>query len=243
MRHLLWYFCLLLIFQTSQSLLAPTSVLTRPISKNTEIPLAASEIRGDGQEHAEVEVKIEAVQSTQFNHPFRSYSKFVARRPFASNLLQGFILFGLSDVIAQLMFGPAVPVPFSLPRAWNAAVFGGFYSGVLISQWILLLDRWLPGSGLGWRTGTKVAANAFIFGLVGNSCNVFFRNFLSPGSTLSSARHHVKKVMWTVFWADMKVFPPADAICFAFVPPHLRPAFTGIVSLCWNTYVSLVANH
>ena len=178
---------------------------------------------------------------------------------------------------------------FSTLRAFNAALFGAFYSGFLISQWILLLDRWLPGSGLGWRTGTKVAANAFIFGLIGNSCNVFVRNFLLSGSTLASggtergakrrklhtlvlpykmrtllkhhenyhssfqpfsrftslvaARLHVAKNVWKVFWADMKLFPPADAICFAFVPPHLRPAFTGVISLCWNTYVSLVANH
>ncbi|GMH54956.1 hypothetical protein TrRE_jg8733 [Triparma retinervis] len=128
-------------------------------------------------------------------------------------------------------------------RTMNAGLFGALYSGVLISQWILLMDRYLPGSGLGWRTGTKVAANAFVFGLVGNSCNVFCRNFLAPGSTFASSRRHVEQVMWRVFWADMKVFPPADAVCFAFVPPHLRPAFTGVVSLCWNTYVSIVANH
>lgn len=107
--------------------------------------------------------------------PFEVYSSFVARRPFLSNILQGFILFCLSDIMAQVFFSAQAVSSFSVMRAINAAVFGALYSGVLISQWILLLDRWLPGSGLGWRTGTKVAANAFVFGLVGNSCNVFCR--------------------------------------------------------------------
>jgi hypothetical protein len=107
--------------------------------------------------------------------PFAAYSSFVGRRPFLSNLLQGGVLFGLSDVMAQLCFSSAEVVSFSAMRTMNAGLFGALYSGVLISQWILLMDRYLPGSGLGWRTGTKVAANAFVFGLVGNSCNVFCR--------------------------------------------------------------------
>lgn len=172
-----------------------------------------------------------------------SFSSFVDRHPVAYNLVQGFTLFTVADVVAQRISTATMGgMPgVSVKRLAGAGIFGCVYSGFIISQWIRLLDYLIPSDRLDEKVAAKVAANMLMFGLLGNSCNIYIRRLLMTRSFVDSWMH-VRGVIVSVFLADAKLFPVADALCFSAVPVHLRPAFTGIISLAWNTYMSLVAN-
>ena len=175
----------------------------------------------------------------------KQYTSFVRLYPVVSNVLQGLILFSIADIAAQVITNRSAnhpDAPIRLTRILGAAIFGSFYSGLLITSWIRFLDSILPSDhGVNAKVVLKVILTIFAFGLVGNGANVYVRQRVTP-SPHHTSFHHTLHVMPAVFLNDLKLFPVADLICYSAIKPEFRPAFTGVVSLCWNTYISIVAN-
>ncbi len=167
------------------------------------------------------------------------YTKFVNTRPTTSNLIQGLVLFALGDVFAQFMTAVST---LSYKRVVGAGLFGCIYSGLMISSWIRWLDHAFPcEDGMNLVVLLKVFLTMLVFGIAGNAANVYTRQRVGAVAH-ATALAHTTKIMPSVFMNDLKVFPPTDALNFAFVPRRFRPAVCGLVSLGWNTYMSIVAN-
>ncbi|GMH95562.1 hypothetical protein TrVE_jg3658 [Triparma verrucosa] len=173
-------------------------------------------------------------------------SKFIAEHQTPANLLQGLILFSLSDVLAQIIQSP-MGVPdytkaFSInwTRARNAGLFGMIYSGGVIATWIRWIDGKYPSERLNVNAVVKVLLDIIVFGAVGNSMNILVRGCFAGGCP--AGWETVKRKAGRVFKNDLKVFPLADLMCFTVVKKEFRASFVGLVSLGWNTWISIVAN-
>ncbi|GMH76290.1 hypothetical protein TrLO_g11618 [Triparma laevis f. longispina] len=173
-------------------------------------------------------------------------STLIETYPTSSNLFQGLLLFTLSDLLAQIIHSPpGLPeytkslVKLDIDRSLKAGIFGMFYSGGLIASWIRWIDFKFPSSRLGLNAIIKVLLDILVFGIIGNSLNILIRGCFSSGCP--NGLNIVKLKMGRVFKNDLKVFPVADLLCFSVVRKEFRASFVGVVSLGWNTWISIVS--
>ena len=116
----------------------------------------------------------------------------------------------------------------------------GIMIGPIQRTWFLTLERFIPPTSK-IQIVKKLIVDQTIYG----PFIIFF--FYSLSSTLAGKNLHDLKLMLqeryleTIFTA-YKVWPFVQAVNFSFVPLQHRANFVQIVSLCWNMYLSWMAN-
>lgn len=147
------------------------------------------------------------------------------------------VLFGGGDVIAQQLI-ESRGAEHDYTRTARLAFYGGACFGPPMTLWYQFLNRikfasakraviyrvWLDQAFL-----TPVAV-VYFFGMMS----------LLEGKPYE-APDRIKSAYVPTIIRNWGVFIPAQIINFSIVPPQLRFAYVGVVSLFWNTYLS-VAN-
>ena len=182
----------------------------------------------------------------------------------AREVWKGALLFGAGDVVAQgierrveassgrkfdteaLMATRA----FDTDRLVHATAIGTIYGGLMLPFVYQVAEGLLPG-----RSPSKVILKTMMScGMLstgGNYFSLVARRWLGEAPTigdLASGAHWAKCVgsvnrdIFGVVKDDLKVWPLYDMFCFSVIPPSLRPTATAVVSVCWHSYVSFVAN-
>lgn len=156
-----------------------------------------------------------------------------------------------------------------LTKAWTAGLLNGL--GDAVSQkfvekhdsfdWkrfgiFTLLGSALVGPGLHFWYGF-IGRNVTATGTTGAVIRlaldqllwapVFISTFLASLLTLEGKSHQVKSKLKndlkpTVI-ANWKLWVPAQFVNFRLVPPHLQVAFSNVVAVGWNTYLSWASHH
>lgn len=116
----------------------------------------------------------------------------------------------------------------------------GVIVGPIQRTWFLTLERFIPPTSK-IQIVKKLIVDQTIYG----PFIIFF--FYSLSSTLSGKNlSDLKKLLQerylkTIFTA-YKVWPFVQAVNFTFIPLQHRANFVQVVSLCWNMYLSWMAN-
>lgn len=177
-------------------------------------------------------VKLPAGLSRRWSKVGRSGS---LRRLSKSTTVQGGLLFGMADTIAQTLQSD----PFELRRMASFSAFGAFYVGTVGAAWYRWIDRVVPKRNYG--LATKVIATWLVFGGIGNYINMMYQRLSETRDFKASVeytRAHVKDVIIN----DLRLWPAFDTLLFTVVPAHLRPTTLILMSLSWNTYTSVAAH-
>jgi len=65
---------------------------------------------------------------------------------------------------------------------------------------------------------------------------------LSEGQDLSSVGESLNENFLPVMKSELKTFFPYNLLAFAFIPPLVRPFTTGLISMCFSTYISWITH-
>lgn len=172
--------------------------------------------------------------------------------------LQGAVLFGAGDVVAQalehhvdgrsLVSEAAKGSLVDPSRLVKAAGIGSIHGGLFLPFVYQLAEALFPGRS----PKTVLLKTCISCGLLstgGNYYSLVVRRLLAPSPLGENFEKRVMRcldsvhdIFADVILDDLKVWPLYDVLCFALVPPHLRPLSTAAVSVCWHTYISFRAS-
>ncbi|KAJ7436561.1 hypothetical protein FB451DRAFT_1344634 [Mycena latifolia] len=159
---------------------------------------------------------------------FRAYNAMLIRRPMLAQCGTAAVLFGAGDIIAQQAFARTARLTF----------YGGAMFGPAMTKWYQLLNR------IQFKNPTK----AVIYRVWLDQCIltpaaviVFFGSMALLEGKPQEAVPRIGAGYVPTLLRNWGVFVPTQIINFWLVPPHLRFVVVSVVSLFWNTYLS-VAN-
>ncbi|KAJ2706557.1 hypothetical protein H4R19_004997 [Coemansia spiralis] len=161
-----------------------------------------------------------------------------ARRPLLTQSLTNGTMAGAGDALAQCL------APAEAYDPWRTARFAAFgcLFGPVAFRWYSLLDRTFPLAAARPRAraiGKRVAADQIAFAPV--AVAAFFGvmgalELKTPGEIGTSFRDKYPAALA----GNYVLWPAAQAVNFGVVPLVYRVPFSGLVSVVWNTYLSLV---
>ncbi|KAH9974522.1 hypothetical protein BJV74DRAFT_185117 [Russula compacta] len=168
---------------------------------------------------------------------FRSFNKLNLKRPLATQCATSAILFTSGDIIAQQVL-ERKRVKHDFLRTARLTFYGGCLLGPPVSIWIAFLNR------LRFATSTKAVIyrtwldQTLMAPLV---VGLFFTSMpLIEGKGISGVVDSLNTKYAPTLVRGWMVYTPTQAINFTLVPPQFRFVFVGVVSLVWNTYLSIV---
>ncbi|KAF8231464.1 hypothetical protein L208DRAFT_1452480 [Tricholoma matsutake] len=164
----------------------------------------------------------------------RAYNTLLLRRPYLATCTTAAVLFGAGDVIAQQgIEGRGKQHDFM--RTARLSFYGGTMFGPCITTWYRFLN------GIKFASPTRAVVYRVWLDQTTFSPFVLVL-FFGSMSVLEGKAHEamtrIKSAYVPTLILNWSVFAPTQIINFALVPPHLRFVFVGVVSLCWNTYLS-----
>lgn len=86
---------------------------------------------------------------------------------------------------------------------------------------------------------TKVVVNQLVFTPIFNTYFFGMQSLLS-GDTLEAVWERLRRTVPTSMLNSCKLWPAVTAFSFTFIDPQYRSLFAGVVSLGWQTYLSLL---
>lgn len=173
----------------------------------------------------------------------RAYNGVLLRHPVTSTLVTGGVVTGLGDVACQAVIEKRGISDFQTPRMLQAAIVGSLWSGYCSPKIYHFAERVVgPGKGLR-KVALKMLVTTAILSSVGNYINMSMRRMMAggyrePGGVFQTVNSQIVEVMF----ADWKVWPVYDALCFKVIPLHLRGATTVAANTCWGAYLSFMSN-
>ncbi|CAK5265920.1 unnamed protein product [Mycena citricolor] len=162
-------------------------------------------------------------------------SSLLLHRPLVTQCVTAAVLFGAGDVIAQQAVEKKGK-QHDLMRTARLTFYGGVVFGPAMTKWYQLLNR------LRFTTPTK----SLVYRVYLDQCiltPVAVVTFFSSMAILEGQPGEIvprlKAGYVLTLFRNWLVFVPTQIINFWLVPAHLRFLFVGVVSLFWNTYLSI----
>ncbi|KAI9507731.1 hypothetical protein F5148DRAFT_73861 [Russula earlei] len=168
---------------------------------------------------------------------FRSFSNALLKRPLATQCVTSAVLFASGDIIAQQAI-ERKSTKHDFSRTARLTFFGGCLFGPPVSKWIAFLSRLqfaTPTKAVIYRTWLDQTFMAPV--VLGG----FFTSMsLLEGKGVSGVMDSLNTKFVPTLMRGWAVYTPAQIVNFGLVPPQFRFVFISIVSLVWNTYLSVV---
>jgi len=164
--------------------------------------------------------------------------------PQFSNACTGFVTFSLGDVIAQKLEHKNKSL--DLKRSLNLGLLGFVMNGFFLYRWFAYLDR-VVGTCMKTKANVfyKVLADQVVYAPFAIIAYFSFatatKTFTSTPTDKASFVDKLHSDFWPTFTADCSIWPLANVVNFRYVPLLYRATFTSVVSLIWQTYMSVVA--
>lgn len=181
-----------------------------------------------------------------------AYSYALATKPMATQALTAAVGFSLGDASAQILGGPHKPrlrrgrqrvhdgnrYHHNWRRTARTAAFGGLIAGPMGHMWFTFLERVvLPSAPRSLpAVGVKMALDQLLMAPFG--CAVYFTCM----DIMMGHPNHVSTTLRTKFrktlMASYKMWPAANVVNFALVPPQYRVLYTNLLSVVWTCILS-----
>ncbi|KAJ7185915.1 hypothetical protein C8R46DRAFT_1208017 [Mycena filopes] len=168
---------------------------------------------------------------------FRGYNALLLRRPMITQCGTAATLFCAGDIIAQQAV-ERKGKQHDFTRTARLTFYGGALFGPAMTKWYQLLNRIQfknPTRGIIYRVWLDQCV------LTPGAVIVFFGSMALLEGKPQEVVPRIGAGYVPTLLRNWAVFVPTQIINFWLVPPHLRFVVVSVVSLFWNTYLS-VAN-
>ncbi|CCF51910.1 hypothetical protein NDA11_005040 [Ustilago hordei] len=151
--------------------------------------------------------------------------------------LTGGVLFATGDTIAQQLVEKRRSA-HDIPRTFRLALYGGCIFSPLASMWF---GKVLERVQFGWKPANIVTKVALDQGIASPAFVAMFFSVTSlmQGKTVEQAKLKVKHNWWSTLKTAWALWIPVQAINMALVPVNGRLLFVNVVSIFWNTFLSI----
>ncbi|SPO26386.1 related to glomerulosclerosis protein Mpv17 [Ustilago trichophora] len=168
-----------------------------------------------------------------------AFSRFLAATSstFPRQCLTGGVLFATGDTIAQ-QFVEKRGSSHDIPRTLRLALYGGCVFSPLASLWFSKGLERVQFASKPLNIATKVALDQGI----ASPCFIalfFSVSTLMAGGTPKEAKKKVEDNWWPTLKTAWGLWIPVQAINMALVPVSQRLLFVNVVSIFWNTFLSI----
>ncbi|KAJ7449033.1 hypothetical protein B0H11DRAFT_2079267 [Mycena galericulata] len=166
---------------------------------------------------------------------FRAYNAMLIRRPMLAQCGTAAVLFGAGDIIAQQAV-ERKGKEHDFARTARLTFYGGAMFGPAMTKWYQLLNRIQfknPTRGIIYRVWLDQCV------LTPGAVIVFFGSMALLEGKPQEAIPRIGAGYIPTLLRNWAVFVPTQIINFWLVPPHLRFVVVSVVSLFWNTYLSI----
>lgn len=165
--------------------------------------------------------------------------------PRLANAITGFATFSAGDILVQRYEKKRIR-EIDYLRSFELGLLGTVMNGFFLVSWYKYLDR-VIGHSMTSTTNVslKVIADQVVFAPF--SIVAFFgvssviRHF-SYAQAVDYFENKMRSNFWTTFLADCSVWPVVNVVTFRYITLAYRPAFTAVVQLMWQAYMSFVAD-
>lgn len=167
------------------------------------------------------------------------FSRFIAATSstFPRQCLTGGVLFATGDTIAQQLVEKRRS-NHDVPRTLRLALYGGAVFSPLASIWFGKVLERVQLASKPANIATKVALDQ------GVAAPTFVAMFftvttLMAGGSPQDAKQKLHDNWWSTLKTGWAVWIPVQAINMALVPVNARLLFVNVVSIFWNTFLSI----
>lgn len=167
-----------------------------------------------------------------------TYLRLLERAPLFTKAWTAGLLNGLGDAVSQKFVEKNDDLDFK--RLGIFTLLGSVLVGPGLHFWYSFIGRTVTATGTAGAV-IRLALDQLLW------APVFISTFLASLLTLEGKGHEVKSKLKndlkpTVI-ANWKLWVPAQFINFRLVPPHLQVAFSNVIAVGWNTYLSWASHH
>ncbi|CBQ73603.1 related to glomerulosclerosis protein Mpv17 [Sporisorium reilianum SRZ2] len=151
--------------------------------------------------------------------------------------LTGGVLFATGDTIAQ-QFVEKKRTAHDIPRTLRLALYGGCVFSPLASLWFGKVLERVQFASKPANIATKVALDQ---GIASPAFVALFFGVttLMNGDGAEKAQQKVRDNWWDTLKTAWGLWIPVQALNMAVVPPNQRLLFVNVVSIFWNTFLSI----
>jgi len=135
---------------------------------------------------------------------------------------------------------------FDWKRNLSMTCFCAGYGGVVYKGMFDFYEKAFTRASLRCGPGGVVMAKVLFDNLVHTPLLYFPLYYSSTGfmngKSLDEIWDSAKRTFLPNNLASCALWVPGTAVCFAFVPVHLRILYNNVLSFCWNTIMSMISN-
>jgi len=166
----------------------------------------------------------------------RWYNARLARQPLLTQSVVSALLFGSGDILAQQVVDQVGIENHDYARTGRMVLYGGVIFGPAATTWYRFLDRNVIFRSPKLTLASRVCADQVAFAPI----HMFV--FLSSMSIMegSDPLDKLRNSYWTVYKANLMLWPWVQAVNFTFVPLQHRVLVVNVVSLAWNCILSTI---
>ncbi|EPQ25916.1 uncharacterized protein PFL1_06590 [Pseudozyma flocculosa PF-1] len=154
--------------------------------------------------------------------------------------LSGGVLFATGDVIAQQL----IEKRGKQHDPWRTArlgLYGGAIFSPIAATWFGKVLERVQFKSRYANIATKVALDQLV--AAPNMTALFFTaTTLMAGGSTGDVKAKLNESWWSTLKTGWAVWVPVQAVNMAFVPPNQRLLFVNVVSIFWNTFLSVVSS-
>lgn len=175
---------------------------------------------------------------------FERYCRALERRPIFTKSITAALLNFFADLTAQ--YFEARKHPSDTPPGWQRrrtlsfAVIGLCFVGPGLHGWFSFLERAFPPSRL--SLVGKLLIDQTLGAAAFNGVLLVMLYWLEHGGKFQDAWQSMKHRLPPTMIGNWKVWPAAQLVNFAFVPPAFRVLYVNSVSFFWTIYLSEIAH-
>ncbi|KIO24411.1 hypothetical protein M407DRAFT_47674, partial [Tulasnella calospora MUT 4182] len=169
----------------------------------------------------------------------KAYQNVLQRRPLITSAVSSFTLFAAGDVIAQQVVEKNGIKGHDWVRTTRLGLYGGLIFTPVVVPWYRIIDK-VKFASRPASIAAKVALDQFIFAPF--AVGLFFTaTTLMEGKSLDDVKAKLHKSYTSTVKANWMLFIPFQTINMGFVPLQHRLLAVNVISLFWNTYLSLAS--
>lgn len=167
----------------------------------------------------------------------RWYQRSLAARPLLTQSLTTAVLFAVGDITAQQAIEKKGLGKHELARTGRMFAYGGAVFGPAATTWFKILSKRVVLQNKNAEILARVACDQLIF------APTFIGIFLGSMAVLegSSPKEKLDKSYVDTLQTNWMVWPFVQMVNFKFVPLQHRVLAVNVVSIGWNSYLSMAS--
>ncbi|KAI2640982.1 hypothetical protein GGS21DRAFT_351915 [Xylaria nigripes] len=169
---------------------------------------------------------------------FRWYQRSLAARPLLTQSVTTAVLFAVGDITAQQAIEKKGFDKHEFLRTGRMFAYGGVVFGPAATTWFKILSKRVVLPNKNAEIVARVACDQLLF------APTFIGIFLSSMAVLdgTSPKEKLEKSYTDTLLTNWMVWPFVQLVNFKFVPLHHRVLAVNVLSIGWNSYLSLASN-